>query len=65
MVNAHLSKSSSHDLSDDDVRARAYAIYERRGRVPGNPDDDWTQALLELRAERASSERRGRSAGRP
>jgi hypothetical protein len=36
----------------EEVSLRAYHIYLRRGRTPGNPDYDWMQALNELRAER-------------
>jgi hypothetical protein len=35
----------------DDIATRAYFIYLRRG-TPGNPDQDWQQAVWELRQER-------------
>jgi hypothetical protein len=33
------------------IEARAYEIFVRRGRQPGNPVDDWQRAEAELRAE--------------
>ncbi len=33
------------------IRARAYRIYEERGRLDGHELDDWLQAEAELRAE--------------
>ena len=35
------------------IAARAYQIFVRRGRGPGNPADDWRQAEAEVRAETA------------
>jgi hypothetical protein len=34
----------------EQIRQRAYEIYVSRGSTPGNPDWDWQQAELELRA---------------
>ena len=39
--------------TEDQIRARAYQIYLSRGATPGNPDWDWQQAELELRARLA------------
>jgi hypothetical protein len=36
----------------DEIATRAYFIYLRRG-TPGNPDQDWQQAVWELRQEQA------------
>jgi hypothetical protein len=36
---------------EDKVRARAYAIWERRGRPEGEAERHWAQAEEELRAE--------------
>jgi len=36
--------------TEEQVRQRAYEIYRARGTAPGNPDWDWQQAELELRA---------------
>jgi len=35
----------------DSIEARAYEIFIRRGRTPGNPVDDWRRAEAELRGE--------------
>jgi hypothetical protein len=39
--------------TDEDVRARAYEIYLRRGGQPGDAQADWAQAEAELRERRA------------
>jgi hypothetical protein len=36
--------------SEDEIRARAYAIFQARGGQPGREADDWAQAERELRA---------------
>jgi hypothetical protein len=36
--------------TEDQIRQRAHQIYLSRGATPGNPDWDWQQAELELRA---------------
>ena len=38
------------DLSDESIRARAYALYEQRDRRPGGALDDWNRARAELQA---------------
>ena len=35
-------------FSQDEIRARAYQIYESRNRTNSNPDEDWSQAETEL-----------------
>jgi hypothetical protein len=35
------------------IRQRAYQIYLSRGGAPGNPEWDWQQAELEIRARMA------------
>ena len=42
-------RSSQPGFTIDDVRERAYHIYLRRGRQPGDPTADWFQAERELR----------------
>lgn len=37
---------TSHD--EEDVRARAYELYEVRGRIDGHAEDDWLQAEAEV-----------------
>lgn len=36
---------TSHD--QEDVRPRAYELYEVRGRIDGHAEDDWLQAEAE------------------
>jgi len=35
---------------EEQIRERAYALYEERGCVPGHESDDWLQAEREVRA---------------
>jgi len=37
---------TTHD--EENVRARAYALYEVRGRIDGHADEDWLQAEGEV-----------------
>ncbi|GEM_PF-2002150 len=39
--------------TEEQIRQRAYEIYVARGATPGNPEWDWQQAELELRARMA------------
>ena len=39
--------------TEEQIRQRAYEIYLSRGRTAGNPEWDWQQAELELRARMA------------
>ena len=41
-------KDSANTFSDDEIRARAYQIYESRGRTGNYADEDWSQAETEL-----------------
>ena len=40
--------SGNHALNPDDVRRRAYEIYQERGGLPGRELEDWFQAESEL-----------------
>ncbi len=40
---------------EEEIRARAYEIWERQGRS-GNPEDHWLEAERELKAEEAPTE---------
>ena len=42
--------SRNHALNPDDVRRRAYEIYQERGGLPGRELEDWVQAESELRS---------------
>ncbi|HXW88945.1 MAG TPA: DUF2934 domain-containing protein [Terriglobales bacterium] len=35
---------------EDQIRQRAYEIYEERGRTPGHEEEDWIQAEREVHA---------------
>ena len=41
-------KDSPSTFSEDEIRTRAYQIYESRDRTNNNPDEDWSQAETEL-----------------
>ncbi len=41
-------KDSAGNLSEDQIRTRAYQIYEFRDRTANTPDGDWFQAETEL-----------------
>jgi Protein of unknown function (DUF2934) len=41
-------KDSAGTFSEDEIRTRAYYIYESRDRTDNNPDEDWIQAETEL-----------------
>jgi len=38
-------------LPEPEVRARAYELYELRGRIDGYDEADWLQAEFELRSD--------------
>ena len=40
---------------DDQIRKRAYELYEQRGRIDGHEVDDWLQAELELNTMAAAA----------
>ena len=44
------------DPGHEDIALRAYSLWEKRGSPIGSPDEDWFQAELELRAEKAKSQ---------
>ena len=39
---------------DEQIRKRAYELYEQRGRIDGQELDDWLQAELELNMKAAA-----------
>ena len=47
---------ASHLVSEESIRERAYAIYERRGRLDGRAEEDWYEAEVELRNELQSQQ---------
>jgi hypothetical protein len=47
-VKTDLQKTDNGGKSQDQIRARAYQLYEERGRDDGHDLDDWFQAEAEL-----------------
>ena len=43
-----LTKDSAGSFSDEEIRTRAYQIYESRDRNGNHSADDWSQAEIEL-----------------
>jgi hypothetical protein len=43
-----LKENSASTFSEDEIRTRAYEIYESRGSVDNRADEDWSQAQTEL-----------------
>jgi hypothetical protein len=41
-------KDSARTFSEDEIRARAYQIYESRDRNGNHADEDWSRAETEL-----------------
>ncbi len=39
---------------EERIRARAYELWEQRGRQHGNPEEDWLRAELEIVGGRAA-----------
>jgi hypothetical protein len=39
---------SASTFSEEEIRSRAYQIYESRGRTNNHADEDWSQAQTEL-----------------
>jgi hypothetical protein len=48
------------DNREEEIRARAYEIWERQGRI-GNPEDHWLEAERELKAKGPSETASDRS----
>jgi hypothetical protein len=47
-IKAELQKPDSGGELQDQIRARAFQLYEQRGRDDGHDLDDWLQAEAEL-----------------
>jgi Protein of unknown function (DUF2934) len=43
-----LKQDSASTFSEDEIRTRAYEIYESRGSIHNRADEDWSQAQTEL-----------------
>jgi hypothetical protein len=44
---------AAHANTDEQIRPRAYQLYEQRGKVDGHELEDWLQAEAELRSRSA------------
>ena len=44
--------SSSAEPTAEEIRVRAYELWEERGQAPGHEVEDWVQAEQELRQQR-------------
>lgn len=51
-ANSIQGQSVTASVSDDDIRAQAYQLYERRGRAEGHAVEDWLAAERYLRARK-------------
>ena len=49
---AHGHSGNGHQVTDEEIRRRAYEYYEQRGRQGGADWDDWLRAEQELRSKR-------------
>ncbi len=47
-IKANLQKTEGGGELQDQIRARAYQLYEQRGRDDGHEVDDWLRAEAEL-----------------
>lgn len=43
-------------MLDEDIRQRAYTLWEQQGRPEGTADDFWHQAREQLQAEQADAD---------
>ena len=44
-------KPAKHSPSEEEIRRRAYELFERRGGESGHEAEDWARAERELRGE--------------
>jgi DUF2934 family protein len=53
---SHLGRTAAEESSEEQVRRRAYELYEARGRGDGHDIEDWLEAEAEItpRTERAA-----------
>jgi Protein of unknown function (DUF2934) len=50
-----LRPSQSNAKIEEEIRQRAYELYQERGGVEGNPTDDWLQAKKEVLSHKAKA----------
>lgn len=51
--NSNQQNDNSYSMSADEVRRRAYELWEQRGREDGKHEDDWYRAENEIRGKSA------------
>lgn len=47
----HPGDGAQHTFGHEDIARRAYHLWEERGRADGSADEDWFQAVRELRQQ--------------
>jgi hypothetical protein len=52
--NGHTMQYSPADL-ESEIRMRAYELYQQRGNISGQPEEDWLMAEREVLARRSDS----------
>ena len=55
VANKHKNLQSELVKVDENIRRRAYALYEQRGRRNGHELDDWLQAEAEVTGKKAKT----------
>ncbi|HEY4088728.1 MAG TPA: DUF2934 domain-containing protein [Bryobacteraceae bacterium] len=51
----HSGDSALHTFGHEDIARRAYQLWEERGHSEGSSDEDWFQAVRDLRQEAIAS----------
>lgn len=47
----HTSATQRHQGMEEEIRRRAYELYEQRGRQEGSHEEDWSRAEEEIRSK--------------
>ncbi|PYP90421.1 MAG: hypothetical protein DMG65_11960 [Candidatus Angelobacter sp. Gp1-AA117] len=50
-VPEHTSAKQGHHGMEEEIRRRAYELYEQRGRHEGSHEEDWSRAEEEIRSK--------------
>ena len=53
--NTRADEPVARTVSDEEIALRAYALWEERGRPYGSPEEDWHNAITQLRGEDKTS----------
>ena len=51
----HPGDGALHTFGHEEIARRAYQLWEERGHGDGSPDEDWFQAVRELRQQAIAS----------